>query len=154
MAQPASRSDLINYCKRQLGAPVLEINVADEQIDDLIDDALQYFHERHFDGVTQTLLKYKITEDDINRGRTRGNNQAVGIVTTTAESTIVGTAVTFTVLVPLLILILGLGLALAFLIKNDPRTSPQLSAISLLSVTVAHAPEVLPTIVNPFLTNP
>ena len=75
MAQPASRSDLINYCKRQLGAPVLEINVADEQIDDLIDDALQYFHERHFDGVTQTLLKYKITEADINRGRTRGNNQ-------------------------------------------------------------------------------
>ena len=75
MAQPASRSDLINYCKRQLGAPVLEINVAEEQIDDLIDDALQYFHERHFDGVTQTLLKYKITEEDINRGRTRGNNQ-------------------------------------------------------------------------------
>ena len=81
MAQPASRSDLINYCKRQLGAPVLEINVADEQIDDLIDDALQYFHERHFDGVVQTYLKYKITEGDINRGRTRGNNKAVGIVT-------------------------------------------------------------------------
>ena len=44
MAQPASRTDLINYCKRQLGAPVLEINVADEQVDDLVDDALQYFH--------------------------------------------------------------------------------------------------------------
>ena len=95
MAQPASRSDLINYCKRQLGAPVLEINVADEQIDDLIDDALQYFHERHFDGVTQTLLKYKITEADINRGRTRGNNKAVGIVTTTADATIDGSTVTF-----------------------------------------------------------
>ena len=95
MAQPASRSDLINYCKRQLGAPVLEINVADEQIDDLIDDALQYFHERHFDGVVQTYLKYKITEGDINRGRTRGNNQTVGIVTTTASSTIDGSSVTF-----------------------------------------------------------
>ncbi len=95
MAQPASRSDLINYCKRQLGAPVLEINVAEEQIDDLIDDALQYFHERHFDGVTQTLLKYKITEADINRGRTRGNNKAVGIVTTTADATIDGSTVTF-----------------------------------------------------------
>ena len=95
MAQPASRSDLINYCKRQLGAPVLEINVAEEQIDDLIDDALQYFHERHFDGVTQTLLKYKITEADINRGRTRGNNKAVGIVTTTADATIDGSSVTF-----------------------------------------------------------
>ena len=71
MAQPASRTDLINYCKRQLGAPVLEINVADEQIDDLVDDALQYFQERHFDGVTQTFLKYKITQDDIIRGRAR-----------------------------------------------------------------------------------
>ena len=51
MAQPASRTELVDYCKRQLGAPVLEINVADEQVDDLVDDALQYFHERHFDGV-------------------------------------------------------------------------------------------------------
>ena len=42
MAKPASRTDLINYCKRQLGAPVLEINVADEQIDDLVDDAFSY----------------------------------------------------------------------------------------------------------------
>ena len=95
MAQPASRSDLINYCKRQLGAPVLEVNVADEQIDDLIDDALQYFHERHFDGVVQTFLKYKITEADVNRGRTRGNSQTVGIVTTTATSSIDGSDVTF-----------------------------------------------------------
>ena len=95
MAQPASRTDLINYCKRQLGAPVLEINVADEQIDDLVDDALQYFHERHFDGVVQTFLKYKITEDDISRGRARGNNATEGIVTTTASSTIDGSSVTF-----------------------------------------------------------
>ena len=51
MAQPSSRQTLIDYCKRQLGAPVLEINVADEQIDDLLDDALQFFQERHFDGV-------------------------------------------------------------------------------------------------------
>ena len=95
MSQPASRSDLINYCKRQLGAPVLEVNVADEQIDDLIDDALQYFHERHFDGVVQTFLKYKVTQADIDRGRTRGDNKAVGIVTTTASSTIDGSSVTF-----------------------------------------------------------
>ena len=96
MAQPSSRADLINYCKRQLGAPVLEINIADEQVEDIIDDALQYFHERHFDGVIQTYLKYKITEDDINRGRARGvNNNAVGIVTTTATTTIAGTATTF-----------------------------------------------------------
>ena len=90
MAQPSSRQELIDYCKRQLGAPVLEINVADEQVEDLVDDALQYFHERHFDGVTQTFLKYKITQEDVDRGR--GN---VGIATTTASTTIVGTATTF-----------------------------------------------------------
>ena len=95
MAQPASRTDLINYCKRQLGAPVLEINVADEQVDDLVDDALQYFHERHFDGVTQTFLKYKVTQEDIDRGRARGGDSTAGIVTTTATTTIAGVSTTF-----------------------------------------------------------
>ena len=60
MAQPASRAQLIDYAKRQLGAPVLEINVADEQVEDILDDSIQYFHERHFDGVLQTYLKYKV----------------------------------------------------------------------------------------------
>ena len=96
MAQPASRTELIDYVKRQLGAPVLEINVADEQLDDLVDDALQYFHERHFDGVIQTYLKYKVTAEDIERGRARGDNNTAGIVTTTATANIVGTATTFT----------------------------------------------------------
>jgi len=95
MAQPSSRTDLINYCKRQLGAPVLEINVADEQVDDLVDDALQFFHERHFDGVVQTFLKYKITQEDIDRGRSRGGSTVAGIVTTSASSTIDGSSVTF-----------------------------------------------------------
>jgi len=97
MAQPSSRQSLIDYCKRKLGAPVLEINVADEQIDDLVDDALQFFNERHFDGVTQIYLKYKITQGDIDRGRApAGNSTTAGIVTTTATTNIVGTATTFT----------------------------------------------------------
>ena len=95
MAQPASRTDLINYCKRQLGAPVLEINVADEQIDDLVDDALQLFQERDYDGTTNTFLKYKITQGDIDRGRGRGGSNPIGIVTTTASSTIDGASVQF-----------------------------------------------------------
>ena len=96
MAQPNSRTELINYAKRQLGAPVLEINVADEQIDDLVDDALQYFQERHFDGVTQTFLKYKITQEDIDRGRARGgSNNAAGITTSTGTSDIDGASVSF-----------------------------------------------------------
>ena len=95
MAQPTSRTELVNYCKRQLGAPVLEVNVADEQVDDLVDDALQFFHERHFDGVTQTFLKYKITQADIDRGRGRGGNNPIGIVTTSASTTIDGSSVQF-----------------------------------------------------------
>jgi hypothetical protein len=69
MAQPSSRGELIEYVKRKLGAPVLEINVSDEQIEDLVDDAVQFFQERHFDGVIQTFLKYQIRQEDIDRGR-------------------------------------------------------------------------------------
>ena len=95
MAKPSTRQGLIDYCLRQLGAPVLEINVDDDQIDDLVDDAIQYFNERHFDGVEKMYLKYKITQDDIDRGigaESAGSNTAnsvsgVGIVTTTATST-------------------------------------------------------------------
>jgi len=85
MAKPNSRQGLIDYCLRRLGAPVLEINVDDDQIDDLVDDALQYFQERHFDGVERMYLKYKITQQDIDRGRGR-NTDGVGIVTTTGTS--------------------------------------------------------------------
>ena len=95
MAQPASRQELIDYCKRKLGAPVLEINVADEQIEDLVDDAVQFFQERHFDGVYPTFYKYKITQADIDRGRAPGNNSTVGLTTITATTNIVGTATTF-----------------------------------------------------------
>jgi hypothetical protein len=86
MAKPASRQQLIDYCLRRLGAPVLEINIDDDQIDDLVDDALQYFQERHFDGVERMYLKYKITQPDLNRGRGRNSN-GVGVTTTTATST-------------------------------------------------------------------
>ena len=95
MAKPASRSQFIDYCKRQLGAPVLEINVAEEQIEDIVDDAIQYFQERHFDGVAATYLKYKITEDDKNRGKGPGQNGVTGITTTSATATINGTEIEF-----------------------------------------------------------
>jgi len=86
MAKPATRQQLIDYCLRRLGAPVLEINVDDDQIDDLVDDALQYFQERHFDGVERMYLKYKVSQEDLNRGRATGTS-GVGIVTTSATST-------------------------------------------------------------------
>ena len=86
MAKPATRQGLIDYCLRKLGAPVLEINVDDDQIDDLVDDAIQFFNERHFDGVERMYLKYKLTQEDIDRGQAK-NKDGVGIVTTTATST-------------------------------------------------------------------
>ena len=61
MARTNTRQELIDYCLRQLGAPVLR-STYDEQIEDLVDDAIQYFQERHFDGVGQTYLKYQITQ--------------------------------------------------------------------------------------------
>ncbi len=96
MAKPASRTQLVDYCLRKLGAPVLEINLDDDQIDDLVDDAIQLFNERHFDGVERMYLKYKINQDDIDRG-TGKNTDGVGIVTTTATATNVpgiGTTIT------------------------------------------------------------
>jgi len=88
MAQPSSREGLIDYAKRQLGFPVLEINVADEQFSDLLDDAVQVYQERHYDGIVRMYLKYKITQDDIDRGQARGNNSTLGITTTTGTSTV------------------------------------------------------------------
>lgn len=67
MAAPASRAELKEYCLRRLGHPVLEINVDDDQLDDLIDDAFQYYRERHFDGVEKMYLKHEITADDVTR---------------------------------------------------------------------------------------
>jgi hypothetical protein len=61
MAQPSSRAELKEYCLKQLGKPVLEINVDDDQIDNLMDDAIQYFHERHYDGIDRVFLKHKLT---------------------------------------------------------------------------------------------
>ena len=99
MAKPASREELIDYSLRRLGEPVVEINVADEQIDDLVDDALQYFQERHFDGVERMYLKYKLTEDDINRGQATnetGSSNTLGITTTSGISTTVSGMSTMT----------------------------------------------------------
>lgn len=94
MAQPSTRQELIDYCLRRLGAPVLEINVAQEQIEDLVDDTVQLFQERHFDGVYQTYLKYQVTQNDIDRGRAKGIS-GVGIASTSVTTNIEGTPTTF-----------------------------------------------------------
>ena len=68
MARPNSRATLIDYCLRRLGAPVIEINVDDDQIEDRIDDALQFYQEYHSDAIQRTYLKHQITADDIVNG--------------------------------------------------------------------------------------
>ena len=91
----ANRDDFKDYCLRRLGAPVLEINVSHEQIEDLIDDGIQLYQERHFDGVERMYLKYEITQGDIDRslgaevaGESAINSKTgIGIVTTTTTST-------------------------------------------------------------------
>jgi len=90
MAQPSSRQGLIDYALRKLGAPVLEINIDDDQIDDLVDDAIQIFNERHFDGVEEMFLKHEFTQDELDRGKATSETDSqntAGIVTTTGTST-------------------------------------------------------------------
>ncbi len=90
MSTPSSRSEFKQYCLRQLGAPVLEINLADEQCEDIIDDGIQFFQERHFDGCARMYLKYQITQADIDRGQATAKAGSslgsAGIVTTTATA--------------------------------------------------------------------
>ena len=85
MAKPTTRQELKDYAYRQLGAPVLEINVDDDQADDLLDDAIQYFNERHYNGVEKMYLKHELTQADIDRGKADGTS-GVGIVTTSVNS--------------------------------------------------------------------
>ena len=67
MAKPTTRATFKDYCLRRLGHPVIQINVDDDQVEDRIDDALQFFEDYHFDGCEQMYLKHQITQDDIDR---------------------------------------------------------------------------------------
>lgn len=68
MAKILTRQQFKNYCLRRLGWPVIQINVDDDQVEDRIDDALQFFHDYHFDGCEKIFMKHKITQQDIDRG--------------------------------------------------------------------------------------
>ena len=57
----SSRQELIDYCLRRLGFPVIEINVDEDQVNDRIDDALQMYQEYHFDGTEKTFFKHQVT---------------------------------------------------------------------------------------------
>lgn len=62
-----TKSDLIEYCLRQLGKPVVDINVDVDQVNDRIDEALQYFSQFHYDGMERVYLTHTIDQDDLTR---------------------------------------------------------------------------------------
>ena len=67
MAHPSTRSQFKTYCLRKLGFPVIEINIDDDQVDDRIDEALQFWHDYHYDGSYKMFMKHQITQTDIDR---------------------------------------------------------------------------------------
>ena len=76
MAIPSSKSTLKSYCLRALGFGVIDINVSDDQVDDRLDEALQYFAHYHYDGIEKMYLKYQVTAADIARGKTNDTTTA------------------------------------------------------------------------------
>ena len=74
MANPNSRSTLIDYCKRRLGDPVIEINVDEDQLEDRVDEALQYYQEYHGEATLRTYLKHLVTESDVRNEYTSLNS--------------------------------------------------------------------------------
>ena len=70
MAIPSTKATLKTYCLRALGYGVIDINVSDDQVDDRLDEALQYFAQYHYDGIEKMYLKHKITQTEIDRAKT------------------------------------------------------------------------------------
>ena len=87
MATPSTKATLKSYCLRALGYGVIDINVSDDQADDRLDEALQYFAQYHYDGIEKMYLKHLITSDDVTRARSDASTTA----TDTADNSITAT---------------------------------------------------------------
>jgi hypothetical protein len=68
MAIPATRQEFIEFCLRKIGAPVIQINVSEEQVDDRIDEALSFFNDYHYNGSEHVYLKHQVTQENIDNG--------------------------------------------------------------------------------------
>ena len=75
MAKPATRETLKQYALRALGKPVIDINVDDDQLEDRLDEAYQYYAQYHYDGIRRTYLKYQYTQADYDRMTVDGSNE-------------------------------------------------------------------------------
>jgi hypothetical protein len=79
MALPTNREEFKDYIMRRLGAPVIEINVAEEQVEDRIDDALTLFFEQHYDGTEKQYVKHQVTDQDKINGYVEVPENIIGI---------------------------------------------------------------------------
>lgn len=79
MAQVTTREQLKDYCLRRLGSPVIEINVDEDQIEDRIDDAFQFYREYHYDAVEMVYLKHQFSEQDITNQYISVPDSVVGV---------------------------------------------------------------------------
>jgi len=96
MAKPNSQATLIKYCKRALGHPVIEINVDDDQVDDRIDEAFQFYNEYHSDAVEKIFLKHKVTGSTLTLSASVASNFTVGETITGGTSGATAVIVTAT----------------------------------------------------------
>jgi len=80
MAIPSTREQLKEHCLRRLGKPVIEINVADEQVEDRIDEALQYYQDYHFDGSQRIFLAHQITAEDKTNRYVPVDDSIIGVI--------------------------------------------------------------------------
>ena len=78
-SRPASRAELKAYAKRQLGDPVIEINIDEDQLEDRVDEALQYYQEYHSDATTRTYLKHQVTANNISDQYVELNDAVIGV---------------------------------------------------------------------------
>ncbi len=86
MATPATRENLKQYALRTLGKPVIDINVDNDQLEDRLDEALQFYAQYHYDGIRRTYLKYKLTSADKTRLKASTPNSETATETTTGTS--------------------------------------------------------------------
>jgi hypothetical protein len=105
MAAPNSKTTFIDYCLRALGAPVIEINVDDDQVDDRVNEALQFYQTYHSDAIEKVYLKHKVTNSTLTLSASVASNFTVGEIITGGTSgataivkTATGTKITYNVL--------------------------------------------------------
>ena len=87
MAEPTTKTEFKAWCKRKLGYPVIDINVDDDQVDDRVDEAIQFWNTFMQNGQQRVYLKHQLTADDVNRAKTNTSETATAIGTGASNAT-------------------------------------------------------------------